>query len=262
MTGATIGRRLLGAAEVILLVGLVVYMVAPSALVAVLSFSDNTFIDFPPSNWGWRQYETLFQSREWLDPMLRSLIVATVSAFLATVIGLAAVLAMHRLDMPGRNLLQVVGVGPLLVPGVAYAVALYAFFAWTSLLGTPQALVLAHTTIAVPFVLLITGAAILRVPRELEAAAHSLGASRLRAWRDVTLPLLLPAITASFIFAFVTSFDEVVLASFLGNQTLPVAIFNSVRYGIDPVITAIAMILTLTTGGLLTVFALLQRSKA
>jgi ABC-type spermidine/putrescine transport system permease subunit II len=99
------------------------------------------------------------------------------------------------------------------------------------------------------------------VPRELEAAAHSLGASQLRAWRDVTLPLLLPAIAASFIFSFVTSFDEAVLASFLGYQTLPVAIFNSVRFGIDPVITAIATILTLSTGGMLTVFALLQRTR-
>jgi ABC-type spermidine/putrescine transport system permease subunit II len=261
MTVAAVGRRALGAVESVLLAGVVVYMIVPSVLVVVLSFGDDSFIKFPPSKWGWRQYDTLFHSHDWLDPALRSLGVATVSALLATLIGLAAVLAMHRLDMPGRNILQFVGIGPLLVPGVAYAVALYAFFAWTGLLGTPQALVLAHTTIAVPFVLLIAGAAIVRVPRELEAAAHSLGASQLRAWRDVTLPLLLPAIAASFIFAFVTSFDEAVLASFLGYQTLPVAIFNSVRFGIDPVITAIATILTLSTGGMLTVFALLQRTR-
>jgi ABC-type spermidine/putrescine transport system permease subunit II len=260
MTVATVGRRAFKAIEIVLLAGVVVYMIVPSVLVVVLSFSDDSFIKFPPDNWGGRQYETLFHSQDWLDPALRSLGVATASAMLATLIGVGAVLAMHRLDMPGRNLLQFVGIGPLLVPGVAYAVALYAFFAWTGLLGTSQALILAHTTLAVPFVLLIAGAAILRVPRELEAAAHSLGASRLRAWRDVTLPLLLPAIAASFIFSFVTSFDEAVVASFLGYQTLPVAIFNSVRFGIDPVITAIATILTLSTGALLSVYALLQRS--
>jgi ABC-type spermidine/putrescine transport system permease subunit II len=129
------------------------------------------------------------------------------------------------------------------------------------MLGTPQALVLAHATMAVPFVLLITGAAITRIPPELERAAMSLGAGRLRAWRDITLPILAPALLSSAIFAFITSFDEAVVSSFLGYETLPVAIFNSVRYGVDPVIMAIATLLTLTTGGLLAVSVLLRRSK-
>ena len=136
---------------------------------------------------------------------------------------------------------------------------------------TPQArgagrfggLLVVHVTLALPFVLLIAGAAIARVPKELELAAQSLGASRARAWRDVTLRLLLPAVAASFIFAFVVSFDEAIVTSFLsgpGFVTLPVAVFNSVRFGVDPVITAIATLLTLATALLLLLYGLLRRA--
>jgi ABC-type spermidine/putrescine transport system permease subunit II len=118
--------------------------------------------------------------------------------------------------------------------------------------------------VTVPFVFLITGSAITKVPRDLELAALSLGATRFQAWRDVTLRFLAPAIAASFIFAFVASFDETVITAFLsgvGFVTLPVAIFHSVRDGIDPVITAIATLLTLGTGGLLTMHTVLRRRR-
>lgn len=237
----------------------IVYLIAPSLIITLISFSGDAFIAFPPRSWGLRQYTTLFSSDDWLDPFMRSFVVAGITAAAATGIGLAAVLGLNRTRVPGRNLMQVVGIGPLLAPAVAYAIALYALFASLGMLGTSWALVLAHVTLAVPFVLLITGSAITRVPRELELAALSLGASRWRVWRDVTLRLLLPAIVASIIFAFVVSFDEAVVASFLGYETLPVAIFNSVRYGVDPVITAIATLLTLATAFFLMIYGFLRR---
>jgi ABC-type spermidine/putrescine transport system permease subunit II len=243
----------------LLLALVVVYMLAPSVVVAVLSFSSDAFIKFPPKAWGLRQYETLFASGEWLTPLLRSLLVAAITAVLATLIGLAAVLALNRTRVPGGNVVQMLGVGPLLAPAVAYAVALYTLFSSLSLLGTSRALILAHVTMAVPFVLLIAGSAITRVPRDLELAALSLGAGRFHAWRDITLRLLAPALAASLIFGFVTSFDEAVVASFLGYETLPVAIFNSVRYGVDPVITAISTLLTIGTGLLLSLYLFLDR---
>ena len=250
------------AAAVPILVGLL--MIVPSVIVAVLSFSGDPFIKFPPRTWGLRQYVTLLTSSVWHDPFLRSLGVAAVSATVAVIAGVTATLALHRGGVPGRHLLQILGIGPLLAPGVAYAVALYSLFAWLGLLGTVQAIVLAHATVTVPFVFLITGSAITKVPRELELAALSLGASRFQVSRDVTLRFLAPAIGASFIFAFVASFDETVITAFLsgvGFITLPVAIFHSVRDGIDPVITAIATLLTVCTGGLLTVHTLLRRRR-
>jgi len=159
-------------------------------------------------------------------------------------------------------LIQIVSLGPLLVPAIAYAIAVYALFARLKLVDTFGGLLIAHTLMAIPYVILIVGSAINRVPQSLELVAMSLGASRWRAYWDVTIPLLMPAILASFIFAFITSFDEVVMASFLSGSsflTLPKAIFDSIRYGVDAVITAIATILTVATAVLLTVSLLLRR---
>jgi ABC-type spermidine/putrescine transport system permease subunit II len=199
-------------------------------------------------------------SDEWLTPLWRSLGLGITSALLAVLLGFSAVMALYRTAAPGKELLQFLGLGPLLAPSVAYAVALYGLFADLRLLGSFFGLLMVHITMALPFVLLIIGAAISRVPRELELAALSLGASRTRAWRDITLRLLLPALVASFIF--IGSFDEAIVTSFLasiGFVTLPVEIFSSVRFGVDPVITAIATLLTLVTALLMVIYGLMRR---
>lgn len=240
----------------------IIFMIVPSIIVVLLSFSGDEFIRFPPLSWGSRQYVMLATSEEWLEPLRRSLSLGVLSALLAVLIGGSAVLALYRTAAPGKEAAQFLGLGPLLAPSVAYAVALYGLFADLRLLGSFWGLLLVHVTMALPFVLLITGAAIARVPRELELAALSLGASRTRAWRDITLRLLLPALVASFIFCFIVSFDEAIVTSFLsgiGFVTLPVAIFTSVRFGVDPVITAIATLLTLATALLLLIYGMLRR---
>lgn len=261
MSGRRVLQSTLRVLYVLVLVLVAGYLIVPSVIITVISFSTDEFITFPPRSWGIRQYATLFRSGDWLDPFVRSLIVACIAAPMATAIGLAAVFGLNRTRVPGRNFMQIAGIGPLLAPAIAYAIALYALFASLHMLGSSWALILVHTTLAVPFVILFAGSAILSVPRELELAALSLGASRWRMWRDITLRLLLPTVIASAIFAFVVSFDEVVLASFLGYETLPVAIFHSVRYGVDPVITAIATLLTLATGLLLTSYGFLRRTR-
>lgn len=257
--------RLVGrVAHEALLALVVVFMVTPTLVIVLLSFSNEEFIRFPPREWGLRQYETLATADEWLEPLGRSLALGVAAALVSVLVGFPAVLALYRTAAPGRDAAQVLGLGPLLAPSVAYAVALYGLFADLRLLGSFGGLLVVHVTLALPFVLLITGAAIARVPRELELAALSLGASRTRAWRDITLRLLLPAVVASFIFAFVVSFDEAILTSFLsgiGFVTLPVAIFSSVRFGVDPVITAIATLLTAATALLLLIYGLLRRGS-
>lgn len=239
-------------------------MLLPTVLVAVLSFSGDQYIAFPPRTWGLRQYATLFAARQWREPFVRSVLVATVASPVAVLIGLFAVIGMHRTPIRGRTLLQLLGIGPALMPGVAYAVALYSLFGWLGLLETARSVVLAHIALCVPFVILIAGAAISRVPRELELAALSLGAGRGQVLRDITLPLIAPAILASFLFAFVHSFDDTVITSFLsgvGFETLPVAIFNAVREGVEPVITAIATLLTAVTACLLVAHTFLRRAR-
>ena len=134
----------------LVLAGVVVYMLAPTVIVTVLSFSDADFIRFPPPDWGVRQYTSFFGSSEWLTPLLRSLAVAAAASLLATIAGLGAVLALHRTRVPGRGAMQVLGIGPLLVPGVAYAIALYALFSTLGILGGPLALTRGSSTSCSP----------------------------------------------------------------------------------------------------------------
>jgi ABC-type spermidine/putrescine transport system permease subunit II len=242
----------------------VIMMLLPNIIVILLSFSGEVYIQFPPKSWGMRQYRTLFESPKWLVPMRRSLELAAAVAVTSVLIGGVAVISLARSRLPGRNAMQVVSLGPLLVPAIAYAIAVYALFAQLGLIDSFTDLLIGHTLLALPYVVLIVGSAINRVPEDLELVAMSLGASRWRAYFDVTIPLLLPAVFASLIFSFVVSFDEVVMASFLSGGsylTLPKAIFDSIRYELDAVITAISTILIVFTALLMSI-SMLLRSRA
>ncbi|MEO8290891.1 MAG: ABC transporter permease [Gaiellaceae bacterium] len=244
---------------------IVAFMFAPTAVMGVLSFSDESSVSFPPGDWGLRQYrEALFGDR-WMPALGRSLVVGSASAAIALLAGALAVVALNRTSIRGRQFLQALAVGPLLVPSLAFAVALYIVFARLHVLGTAGGLILAHSVLALPFVVLVLNASIARVPRDLERAAMSLGAGRARALLDVTARILLPALVAALVLAFLTSFDEVVVTSFvagIGYETLPRAIFQDVREGVDPAIAAVGMLLTAGTAVLLAGLALLRRRAA
>ena len=139
MSASRIGRLALTGIYRLVLVAVVVYMLAPTVIVTVLSFSATDFIKFPPADWGFRQYSAFFGSSDWVTPMLRSLAVAAAASVLATIAGLGAILALHRTRTRGRTAMQVLGIGPLLVPGVAYAIALYSLFSSLHILGGPMA---------------------------------------------------------------------------------------------------------------------------
>lgn len=224
------------------------FLVAPAVIVVLLSFSNAEFITFPPPEWGMRQYQTLLDSPIWLNTIWLSVRIAVPTAILATVIAVPAAYAIHRTPIPGGQLLSLIGLLSLIVPISAYAVAMYALYALAGLIGTLPGIILSHTVLAFPLVLIVTTAALSRIPRELELVAMTLGASRLRAWVGITGRLLIPALVTGFVFAFLASFDEAVFINFLGGPglvTLPKAIFDSVRFGVDPVITAIATLLML-----------------
>jgi ABC-type spermidine/putrescine transport system permease subunit II len=255
--------RLTGRSVRIALVAVIVaFMFAPTVMMGILSFSNESYISFPPGHWGLHQYrEALFGDR-WMPALGRSLMVASATAVVALVVGALAVVALNRAGFRGRRVLHVVAVGPLLVPALAYAIALYLVLARVHLLGTLTGLVLAHSVLALPFVVLLVNAAAGRVPRDLEGAAMSLGAGRTRALLDITGRILLPAFAAALVLAFLTSFDEVVVASFVGGigfETLPRAIFADLRSGADPAIAAVGMLLTVVTGVLLAALALLRK---
>lgn len=233
------------------------FMLSPALFTAVLSFSNDSFFQFPPDSWGLRQYRTLFEDPLWGDALELSFRIAVPVTLLSALIVLPTVFAIHRSRLPGRQALHVGGLAGVIIPISAFAVAMYGVFAQFGLLGTDIGLVLAHTTLAVPVMLVVVAAAMARIPKELELAAMVAGASRTRAWLGITLRLLAPAIVGGGVLAFVTSFDEAVFVSFLGGAgqvTLPKAILDSARFGLNPVIMAIATLLMVGTS-LLMLFA-------
>jgi ABC-type spermidine/putrescine transport system permease subunit II len=244
--------------------GVALFMLTPVLLVMVLSFSNEKNMTFPPSTWGTSQYRTLFRSDYWLSSIGTSFAISIPAALLAVVVGVPAVIALERSNIKGKALLRTLGIAPLVLPGVAYAVALYAFYIDIGAVGTRWGVIVATSMLAIPFVILVSGAGLRRIPASLQLVAMSLGASRFRATWGITLRLLLPSIAGSAILAFVTTFDEAVLVNFVGGGqivTLPKAIYDSVRTGIEPLITAIGTLLMLFIGILMILASLTRKGS-
>jgi ABC-type spermidine/putrescine transport system permease subunit II len=265
-----VGRGLLGSDRVTRTVGggvvalIAVAMLVPPAIVVGLSFSGERFFEFPPRSWGLRQYRVLFEDPRWGSALWLSVKIAVPVALLAVVIVVPALFCFHRSRLPARNALQLGGLTGLVLPVSAYAVAMYGVFAQTGLLGSYIGLVLADLTLAIPVMLLVTSPALSRIPEEFELAAMVAGASRARAWLQITVRLLTPAILAGAVLAFMSSFDESVFINFLGGpgqETLPRAILDSVRFGLEPVVTAIATLLILGTSAAMIFAVRLTRDR-
>jgi putative spermidine/putrescine transport system permease protein len=257
---ATPARRLLWAWCVLTLI----FLCAPIVIVVLVSFNATEFIEFPPRAWSLRWYRNYFGARQWLEPTVLSLRVAAVTTVLATVLGTSAAVGLTRGRFRGRRALELFFVSPMIVPTIVLAIGLYLLLARFRLVGQPLALYLAHTIVAAPLVIVIVSAALRTTDPAVELAARSLGAGYLRAFWHVTLPAILPAVISGAAFAFLVSFDEVVLAIFLGGPTtttLPKRMWESVRYEIDPTLTAISTLLVLVPILILAGVELIRRSS-
>ncbi|MFS8198315.1 ABC transporter permease [Streptomyces sp. CWNU-52B] len=219
----------------------VAFFILPTLFVIPMSFSDAKTFQFPPRGFSWRLYENFFTNPVWLDSLGNSFLVATLTAVLATVVGTAAAVALSRLRGRTAQLVRTLLMVPIVAPAIVVAVAVYISFLRWQLTGTVTGYVLAHTAIAVPYMIVsVTGALGGFDPQLLKASA-SLGASPLRSFVRVTMPLISRGILTGAIFAFIVSFDEVVIALFLRSptfQTMPVQMYNSVTVEIDPTISA------------------------
>ncbi|SEH03600.1 putative spermidine/putrescine transport system permease protein [Nonomuraea solani] len=244
-----------------------VWLVAPALIVVPLSFTSKASLKFPPDGYSFRWYEHFFSDPAWVSALLTSVEVALLVTVVATVLGTAAALGLTRARMRGLGLAQGAMLAPMIVPGVVLAVGTYAVFLKLQLVGTLAGFVMAHTVLALPFVMIPVAASLRGFDRRLESAAASLGAGRWATFRSVTLPLVAPGVASGALFAFVTSFDEVVVSLFIQSpylQTLPVKMYASVTREIDPTIAAAAtMILVLTTTLVLAAtFFVARRSRA
>jgi putative spermidine/putrescine transport system permease protein len=237
-------------------------LVAPMLIVIPQSFAGEQSIAFPPESWSTRWYENLFSDPSWSDSLIRSIGVGIAATLLSLVLGCMAALGMVRGRFPGKTVVSGLVAMPLILPLVIFAVGVYAVFLRWRLIGSFEGFVVAHTALAVPYVVVVVGAALRSFDPRLEDAAASLGASRVRALWSVTLPVLMPSILTGALFAFLTSFDEVLASVFISSPTvttLPAQMYRSVLRGADPTIAAAASVILVST--LILMIATLQTRR-
>ena len=238
------------------------YLVAPVFVVVPLSFTSSQLLVFPLPGWSLQWYHDFFTNPLWTGALANSLFVGVIVMLTATALGTLAALGLHGSRSSWKALVLGLLVTPLAVPVVIVAVAIFYYFASLALVGTYIGLIMAHTVLALPFVVITVSATLQGFDPNLTRAAASLGATPAYAFRTVTLPIIAPGVVSGALFAFVTSFDEIVVALFLASpqqRTLPRQIFSGVSENISPTITAAAVVLLVVSVVLMAAMELLRR---
>ena len=245
---------------------ILLFLILPILVMIPLSFSDSSFLMYPIPGFSLRWYHNLFSSDEWISAARNSFIVAPAATLIATVLGTLAAVGLNKADFRGKAILMAVLISPMIVPVVVVGVGVYLFFAQIGLSDSYLGLILAHAALGAPFVVTTVLATLQNFNHNVVRASLSLGASPLSTFFRITLPLIAPGLISGALFAFTTSFDEVVLTLFVAgpNQaTLPRQMFAGIKDNISPTIAALATILILFSTSLLLVLEWLRgRSKA
>ena len=252
-------RRLLMAALGALTV---FYLLAPTLVIVPMSFTKARILSFPPEGFSLQWYERMVTDRQWSSGIVNSAEVAVLTAILATVLGTMAALGLTRGRFPGRAVMNGLMLTPLIVPVVIIAIGMFSLFVQWRIAGSLLGLVIAHTALALPFVIVNVGTSLQTMDRNLELAAANLGADPRRAFMRITLPIILPGVLAGAIFAFITSWDEVVVAIFMTStrfRTLPVEMWEQVRQVVDPTVAAVSTTLLVVTTLLLLLLLVVRR---
>jgi putative spermidine/putrescine transport system permease protein len=221
----------------------IAFLVMPTLIVIPMSFSDTQYLEFPPRAYSLKWYENYFGSAEWMRATIVSLRAALLTSIFATIIGTAVTYGIRMGSARLRTPLSGFFILPMAVPAILIAIGTLFVFAPLKLVNTTAGLVIAHTMLAIPFVVIVTTAGLLAYDLNQELVARSLGASRIRAFFTVTLPQIRFSVITSALFAFYVSFDEVVIAMFISTGaggTLNRKMFNALRDQIDPTIAAIS----------------------
>lgn len=230
--------------------GVALWLVAPTLVIVPISFAQKKSLAFPPDGFSLQWYANILNSPDWFGSIVSSLKIAAIVAVVATVIGTLAAMGLARMKAGSGGILRAILITPMIVPGVVLAIGIYAVYLDHQMVGTLTGYVLAHSMLAIPFVIIAVGASLAVFDTRLETAAASLGASRLTTFFTVTLPLIAPGILSGLLFAFVTSFDEVIVALFINSptlKTLPVQIFASMTRDSDPTVAAVGTLIFVLT---------------
>jgi putative spermidine/putrescine transport system permease protein len=240
----------------------VFYLLAPTLVIVPMSFTEASILSFPPEGFSLRWYDQMLTRSEWSTGLRNSATVAALTAILATLLGTLAALGMTRGRFPGRALLNGLALSPLIVPVVIIAIGMFSLFVQWRISGSIVGLVAAHTALALPFVIVNVATSLRTMDRNLELAAANLGATPARSFLRITLPIIFPGVLAGAIFAFITSWDEVVVAIFLTSarfRTLPVEMWEQVRQVVDPTVAAVSTTLLVVTTTLLLLLLVVRR---
>jgi putative spermidine/putrescine transport system permease protein len=249
--------------------GVFLFLVMPLLVIVPLSFNAQPYftftsemLRFDSEAFSFRWYEQFWLSDKWRSSLVNSFFIATVTAICASILGVLAALGLSRPEMPYRRLINAILISPLIVPIVVSAAGLFFFFAPLGLIGTFPGVIIAHTVLTLPFVVITVTATLVGFDKSLIRAGLMCGASPLRVFFQVTLPLILPGVLSGALFAFVISFDEVVVVLFVASveqQTVPRQMWAGLREELSPIILAVATVLIGVSVVLLLMLEMLRR---
>jgi putative spermidine/putrescine transport system permease protein len=246
--------------------GVIATLILPILVVMVISFSSASYLTFPPPGFSLRWYEKFFSDPNWMEAFWKSSVIAAVSAVISVVLGASAAMGIVRSNIRGKSVVMLLLVSPAIVPPVVLGLSLYSLFLRLDLVGTIWGLASAHAIGGIPLVVIIVSAALQGVDKRLEQAAAVHGASPLTVFCTVTLPAIAPGLAAAAFFAFLHSFDELVLSLFLSSaqlKTLPLMLWADINYQLNPVLAVVSSLeVLLVVIGLALAGPVLARSRA
>jgi putative spermidine/putrescine transport system permease protein len=262
---ATTGERATHVALRLFGVLFCIFLVAPIFAFVPLSFNDVALFNYPIEHFSLRWFRGLVESADWRNALLNSIFVAVISTFLATILGVCASFGLWRGNFRGKNFIMIVLMMPMIVPTVISGVSIFFAFTKVRLDSTYTGLILAHTCLATPLVVISVSAVLARLDNNLLRAAANLGAHPLLTFWRVTLPLIQPGVVAGAIFAFAVSFDDVVVALFIAGpeqRTLPLQMYIRASDLVDLVIVAAATFMLVVAVSLMALVQLLQARRS
>lgn len=224
-------------------VGILLYLLAPIIVVVATAFTTSNYPVFPPEGFTLHWFERFLGMREFTDAIRRSTLLALSTTSVAVVLGTFSAIALVRWRIPGKAAISAAMLSPILFPAIVLGLALLIFYHQVGLAGTFLSLVIGHSVLTTPFVIRLVAASLTEFDPAVEEAARNLGAGWWRTFFQVTLPLIRPGVLAGAVFAFIISFDELVITLFLAGPdmtTLPIRIFTYVEYSSDPTISAVS----------------------
>jgi putative spermidine/putrescine transport system permease protein len=245
------------------------FLIMPILVIIPLSFNVEPFFSFTegmlafkPEAYSLRWYSAIFNDDKWILAIKNSFFIGFFATLLATVLGTCAAVGLARDDMPARRLITALLLSPMIVPLIITAAGMFFFYSDLGLAGNYLGVIIAHAALGTPFVIITVTATLTGFDYSLARAAINLGAKPLRVFFDIIMPLIRPGVISGALFAFITSFDEVVVILFMAGpqqRTIPRQMFSGLREQISPSILAIATLLILMSIALLITIELLRR---